>query len=335
MKTKLTFLAAASVIILTSCAQNRQTAGNGPALDSPSVCAAGKSIVYFTSDITPESLVKMYEALGREARGKVAVKISTGEQGGENYLHPELISSLVSKVGGTIVECNTAYGGSRQETADHRKTIESHGFNKIATVDIMDEEGEYSIPVPEGSKYLKDDIVGTHLKNYDFMIVLSHFKGHAMGGFGGALKNLSIGCASTNGKAYIHSAGRTRTLDSTTWSSNIAGIDEFKDAMAEAAGAVVNYFSDNILYINVVNRLSVDCDCDSHPAEPKMKDVGIVASLDPVAIDQACVDMVFNSDDEGNRDLVERIVSRHGTRILYWAQHLGYGSRDYELIHVQ
>lgn len=302
----------------------------------PSQAEPTKPVVYFTEDISPESLIKIYEALGRKATGKVAVKISTGEQGGENYLHPELIGDFVKSVNGQIVECNTAYGGSRQETANHRQTIENHGFNSIGGVDIMDEDGEVSIPVPEGSHYLKEDIVGSHLLNYDFMVVLSHFKGHAMGGFGGALKNLSIGCGSTNGKAYIHTAGKQRTLQADTWTpENLAGVDEFKDAMAEAAGAVVNHFGDNILYINVVNRLSVDCDCDSHPAEPKMKDVGIVASLDPVAIDQACVDMVFTSDDPGNRDLVERIVSRHGTRILYWAQHLGYGSRNYELVHVK
>lgn len=315
---KFLFLAIMAMTFCTAAAQTQQ-----------------KAKVYFTTDITPESLIKIYEALGREARGRVAVKISTGEQGGNNYLHPELIGGFIKHVNGKIVECNTAYGGSRQATADHRKTIENHGFNTIGGVDIMDEFGEDSIPVPAGSHLLKKDIVGKNLRNYDFMIVLSHFKGHAMGGFGGALKNLSIGCASTNGKAYIHTAGKDEVLNSETWSKHLAETEAFKDAMAEAAGAVVNHFGNNILYINVVNNLSVDCDCDSHPAEPKMKNVGIVASLDPVAIDQACVDMVFNSYDPGNRDLVERIVSRHGTRILYWAQHLGYGSRDYEMVHVK
>jgi uncharacterized Fe-S center protein len=305
-------------------------------LGTMNVSGQEKAKVYFTSDISSESLIKIYQALGREATGRVAVKISTGEQGGNYYLHPELIGDFIKRIGGKIVECNTAYGGSRQETEKHRETIENHGFNTIGGVDIMDADGETSIPVPTGSKYLKDDIVGKNLLNYDFMVVLSHFKGHAMGGFGGALKNLSIGCASTNGKAYIHTGGKTRVLKADTWSEgNLAGVDEFKYAMAEAAGAVVNHFKDRILYINVVNNLSVDCDCDSHPHEPRMKDVGIVASLDPVAIDQACVDMVFNSPDQGNRDLVERIVSRHGTRILYWAQHLGYGSRDYELVHIK
>lgn len=304
-------------------------------LGQTSCAQKGKAKVYFTSDITPESLVKIYEALGREATGRVAVKISTGEQGGNNYLHPELIGSLVKRVGGKLVECNTAYGGSRQETAKHRETIENHGFNRIGGVDLMDEHGETAIPVPAGSHLLKKDIVGKNMLSYDFMVVLSHFKGHAMGGFGGTLKNLSIGCASTNGKAYIHTGGKDEVLNADTWSKNLAETEDFKDAMAEAAGAIVNHFGEKILYINVVNNLSVDCDCASHPAEPKMKNVGIVASLDPVAIDQACVDMVFNSYDEGNRDLVERIVSRHGTRILYWAQHLGYGSRDYELVHVK
>lgn len=332
-RTTLFTLFAAVIFSLTAC--NSKQIEPPENSKSDTLQPTTKAKVYFVETVSAESLMKIYEALGREATGKVAVKISTGEQGGNNYLHPELIGDFVKAVNGKIVECNTAYGGSRQETAKHRKTIEKHGFNTIGGVDIMDEEGEYRIPVPAGSRYLRYDIVGDHLKNYDFMVVLSHFKGHAMGGFGGALKNLSIGCASTNGKAYIHSQGRDTVLCSTTWGSHIAGLDEFKDCMAEAAGAVVNLFEDRIIYINVVNRLSVDCDCDSHPAEPKMKDVGIVASLDPVALDQACVDMVFNSPDPGNRDLVERIVSRHGTRILYWAQHLGYGSRDYELVHVK
>lgn len=292
--------------------------------------------VFFTKDISANGLMKAYRALGREPKGKVAVKISTGEQGGNYYLHPELIGGFVQSVGGKIVECNTAYGGSREDTKAHERTIANHGFNAIGGVDIMDRDGQVSLPVPAGSVYLKDDIVGRNLLSYDFLAVLSHFKGHLMGGFGGALKNLSIGCASTDGKAYIHTAGRQRRRDDKTWTPEmLAGTNEFKDAMAEAAGAVVNHFGDNALYINVANNLSVDCDCDSHPAEPKMADIGIFASLDPVAVDQACVDAVFTSDDPGNRDLVERIISRHGTRILYWAQHLGYGTRDYELVDLQ
>lgn len=320
------------VLMAAGCGNRNISAQEFPELQ----LVPGKAVVYFTEDISPESLLKVYKALGREATGKVAVKISTGEQGNENYLRPEFIDGFVKSLNGRIVECNTAYGGSRQETADHKRTIENHGFNAIGGVDIMDEFAEVSIPVPAGSRLLKDDIVGKHMLDYDFMVVLSHFKGHEMGGFGGALKNLSIGCASTNGKAYIHTGGKQRTLQPDTWSPRqLASTDDFKDAMAEAAGAVVNHFGDKIIYINVVNRLSVDCDCNGHPSEPRMKDVGIVASLDPVALDQACVDMVFNSNDSGNRDLVERIVSRHGTRILYWAQYLGYGSRDYQLVHVK
>lgn len=331
MRKQLFFVASvAMAVACMGCKAQTSTA-------SPEASAAqGKAKVYFVEDISPASLIRIYEALGREASGRVAVKMSTGESGNTHYLSPSLIKDFVTRVNGTIVECNTAYGGSRQETSKHRATIHEHGLDTVATVDLMDEFGETAIPVPAGSEHLQKDIVGEHLLNYDFLVVLNHFKGHAMGGFGGALKNLSIGCASTNGKAYIHTAGRHETLQRDSWApGNVAGVNEFKEAMAEAAGAVVQHFGDRILYISVVNNLSVDCDCDGHPAEPKMKDVGIVASLDPVALDQACVDMVFTSDDPGNRDLVERIVSRHGTRILYWAQHLGVGSRDYELVHVK
>lgn len=324
------FFATAVMAMVCACvnAQNQ--------ISSESVSSPKKAMVYFVEDITPENLIKIYEALGREVKGKVAVKISTGESGNPNYLNPDLIKDFIHKVKGTIVECNTAYGGSRQETAKHRATIHEHGFDRIGTVDIMDEEDETCIPVPTNSTHLEKDIVGKNLLNYDFLVVLSHFKGHPMGGFGGALKNLSIGCASTNGKAYIHTGGKHETLQRDSWSGqNLATLNGFKESMAEAAGAVVNHFGEQILYINVVNNLSVDCDCVAHPAEVKMKDVGIVASLDPVALDQACVDMVMTSDDPGNRDMVERIVSQHGTRILYWAQHLGYGSRDYELVHVK
>lgn len=334
MKRHILLLLAVAVAGLFTCCSGK-TQDTASADSMPVTAVSQKAKVFFIDTISPESLVKIYEALGREATGRVAVKISTGEAGNHHHLQASLIGLLVRKVNGKIVECNTAYGGSRQETTDHRRTIEEHGFNAIGGVDIMDEEGEYRIPVPEGSQYLKYDIVGSHLQNYDFMVVLSHFKGHAMGGFGGALKNLSIGVASTNGKAYIHTQGRDTVLGADSWGNHIAGLDEFKDCMAEAAGAVANHFGDKILYINVVNNLSVDCDCDGSPDKPKMKDVGIMASLDPVALDQACVDMVMNSPDPGNRDLIERIVSRHGTRILYWAQHLGYGSRDYDLVEVK
>lgn len=292
------------------------------------------SKVYFTKEITAESLEKIYEQLSSEKNltGKIGVKISTGEQGGNNYLHPELIGNLVKKLGGTIVECNTAYGGSREQSSDHRKTIENHGFNEIATVDIMDEDGEFEIPTRQKSKHLKSDIVGDHLKNYDGLLMLSHFKGHAMGGFGGALKNMSIGVASHNGKLNIHSAGES--LDQKYVWSHLPAQDDFLESMAEADCAVSDYLNGNIIYINVANRLSVDCDCDSSPAEPEMGDLGIFASIDPVALDQACYDAVKNSDDSGKVALIERMDSRHAIHTVEWAAELGLGERDYELINL-
>lgn len=292
------------------------------------------SVVYMTREITPQSLVEIYEALGREANGRVAVKISTGEPGGHNYLKPELIAELVGKVQGTIVECNTAYGGRRSNTEEHLRTAQEHGFTAIAEVDIMDAEGEMKIPVRD-TLHLKYDIVGDHLKNYDFMINLAHFKGHAMGGFGGVLKNQSIGVASANGKAYIHSAGLLESPQK-LW-QNIPPQDLFHESMAAAAQAVADYFGENILYINVMNNLSVDCDCDSHPADPEMKDVGILASLDPVALDQACVDIVFNHNGQPGDDnaaLVERIRSRHGIRIIERAHEIGLGKRKYTIVSI-
>ena len=254
--------------------------------------------VYMFKEITPENLVKIYEALGREAGGKVAVKLSTGEPGGHNFLDPDLIKDLVQKVNGTIVECNTAYGGGRTNAADHMRAAEEHGFTAIAPVDIMDAEGEVELPL-EGGRHLTRDIVGSHFLNYDFVIVLSHFKGHAMGGFGGAIKNMSIGIASANGKRYIHSAGASTT----SWGNPAQ--DDFLESMAEAAKAVADHCGDNILYISVANNLSVDCDCDSSPADPQMGDIGILASLDPVALDKACTDLVRSSDDHGKIHLIE------------------------------
>jgi uncharacterized protein len=291
---------------------------------------SSKAKVYFIDSISPQNLIKIYQALGRKATGKkVAVKLSTGEEGGHNYLNPQMIEPLVKLVKGTIIECNTAYPGSRTNVADHMKTAEDHGFTSIAKVDIMDAEGEMVLPVKVG-RHLKADYVGDHLKNYDFVMVLSHFKGHAMGGFGGAIKNISIGIGSRNGKAYIHSAGKVK--DANILWQNLPKQDDFLESMAESAKAVADYEGNHILYINVMNNLSVDCDCDSHPAAPKMGNVGILASLDPVALDQACVDMVMNSDDKGNKDLVERINTRHGTHTLYWGAVIGLGSRDYELV---
>lgn len=291
-----------------------------------------KATVYFTKEITPESLIRIFDALNKELRGKIGVKISTGEMGGNNYLKPELIKPLVDKLNGTIVECCTAYGGSRQDVKKHWDTIKAHGFSPAMPVDIMDEFGEFDIPVHHGY-HLDRDIVGEHLKDYDSLLILSHFKGHMMGGFGGALKNVAIGIASTKGKCLIHSAGRI-TTPRNTWNS-LPPQDHFLESMADACDAVIGYVgAKNMAYINVANRLSVDCDCDSHPAEPKMGDIGIFASLDPVAIDQACYDAVHNSDDPGKGDLIERMESRHGIHTVEAAEAHGLGTREYEIVNL-
>lgn len=308
-------LAAASIIGCTS-AQNR------PATE------AQPSKVYFFKEISSENLIKIYEALGREAKGNVAVKLSTGEPGGHNFLNPDLIKDLVHKVNGTIVECNTAYGGGRGNTIDHLRAAENHGFTAIAKVDIMDAEGETPIPV-KGGAHLTYDLVGQNFLNYDFVVVLSHFKGHTMGGFGGAIKNISIGIASSNGKRLIHSAGASTS----EWGHPAQ--DDFLESMAEAAKGVIDHCGDNILYISVANNLSVDCDCDAHPEAPKMGDIGILASLDPVALDRACTDLVRQSTDEGKVHLIERIDSRHGMHTLDHAEKLGLGSQTYELIEMK
>ena len=291
-----------------------------------------KSKVYFTKEITPDSLIKIYEALGRDLKGKVAVKLSTGEAGGHYYLNPNLIKDLVHKVNGTIVECNTAYNGKRNTTKDHWETIKDHGFMEIAKVDIMDEEGDMPIPVENGF-HLKEDYVGNHLKNYDSMLVLSHFKGHAMGGFGGALKNISIGIGSSNGKTWIHTAGKTKN-PAELW-NNLPEQDHFLESMADACKGVINYIGqENMLYINVANNLSVDCDCDSNPHAPEMADLGIFASVDPVALDQACYDAVINSEDEGKKALIERMNSKHGIHTVEAAYELGLGNREYEIVNI-
>ena len=282
------------------------------------------SIVYFTKEITPASLQRIYAALDITLIDKVAVKISTGEPGGHNYLHPELIGPLVRQLGGTIVECNTAYAGKRHTNADHWQAIRDHGFPAAAPCDLMDEEGEFAIPVRDGF-HLQENFVGSHLKNYSSMLMLSHFKGHLMGGLGGALKNMSIGVASAHGKAVIHGAGDPAAL----WT---ADHDSFLESMADADSAVVDYLgSANLAYINVANRLSVDCDCDANPHEPEMADLGIFASLDPVAVDQACVDAVYASPDPGKAALIERMESRNGTHTIVCAEKHGLGSRKYEL----
>ena len=287
-----------------------------------------KPVVYMTKDISSDGLNAIYKALGRKLPGKVAVKISTGEPGGEHYLSPNLIKELVQSVNGTIVECNTAYKGKRSNTKQHKKVAEDHGFTAIAPVDIMDEEGSISLPFEKGVT-IKENFVGSHFKNYDSYIILSHFKGHKMGGFGGAIKNMSIGIASAGGKMWIHTAGVT---DNTSDFSKAFKTpqDKFLESMAEAAGAVMLYLGDKIIYISVMNKLSVDCDCMSNPAAPTMQDIGILASLDPVALDQACVDLVYKVHD--GHDLIKRMEEKNGVHTLEHAEKLGLGSRTYELV---
>lgn len=288
-----------------------------------------KATVYFTKEITPESLIRLYEALGVTLKGRVAVKISTGEPGGHNFLQPALIAGLVGRLSGTIVECNTAYSGRRSNSAEHWRTIHEHGFDAIAPCDIMDEEGELALPVGRGT-YLKENYVGAHLQKYDSMLMLSHFKGHAMGGFGGALKNMSIGVASAHGKNHIHCSGK---WDGTPDNMFTADHDSFLESMAEADKAVMDYLGrENLAYLSVANRLSVDCDCDSHPEEPKMADLGVFASVDPVALDQACVDAVYASPDPGKAALIERMESRNGIHTVETAAALGLGNREYDLV---
>lgn len=290
------------------------------------------SKVYFTKNINSESLIKIYEALDVELKGKIGIKISTGEPGGHNFLNPNLIEPLISKLHGTIIECCTAYGGKRQDPKEHWKAIEDHGFKAIAPCDIMDEFGEFSIPIENGF-HLKEDIVGENFKKYDSILVLSHFKGHAMGGFGGALKNISIGIASTKGKLNIHSAGQTVDQNE-TW-ANLPKQDDFLESMADACSAIINYKrKENMLYINIANNLSVDCDCDSNPHAPEMGDLGIFASTDPVALDQACYDAVMNANDNGKTALIERMNSRNAIHIVEAANQLNLGNREYEIINI-
>lgn len=283
--------------------------------------------VYMTTEITPEALVKIYNKLGFNAEGNVAVKMSTGEPPNSNYLRPELIKDLVQSVKGTIVECNTAYGGSRSSTAMHKQVARDHGFYDIADVDIMDEDGYEAIPIAKGT-IIHQDYVGTHLKNYGSLISLAHFKGHAMAGFGGAIKNMSIGIASKEGKSYIHTSGRSM---SSPWGGNQ---DNFYESMADAASGVVDFFDGKVVYVNVMNRISIDCDCDGNPSEPDMHDVGILASTDPVALDQACIDIVYNTDRSESGTLINRIERQNGLHTLEHAEEIGLGSRSYNLVNI-
>ena len=293
-----------------------------------------KTKVFFTKDITKEGLKKIYDAIGVELPGKIGVKVSTGEDGSKGYLKADLIGPLVKELNGTIIECNTAYPGSRNNKEDHLKTAEKHGFTKFADVDIMDGEGEFKIPVNNG-KHLKYDLIGENFKNYDSIINLAHGKGHAMGGFGANLKNQSIGIASRNGKAYIHSCGQSEDPNK-CWSCKYEQVD-FIESMAEAAKAVSDYLKENnkpIIYITVANALSVDCDCDAHQGDPVMADIGIFGSLDPVANDQAFIDAVWNSADPGKEKLKERVDRQEGRHITEYAESLGLGTTDYELIEI-
>lgn len=287
-----------------------------------------KSKVLFTRTISPEMVLTMYEELGKELTGHIAIKLHSGEEGNQNFLTPEFWAPIIRHLDGTVVECNTAYEGSRNTTEKHLKTIEKHGWSRYFNVDLLDAEGlDLVLDIP-GGKVIQKNYVGKDIANYNGMLVLSHFKGHPMGGYGGALKQLSIGCASSYGKAYIHGAGVPEDI----WTANH---DLFLESMADAASSVHNYFKDNIVYINVMKNMSVDCDCCAVAEDPCMKDIGILISTDPIAIDQACLDLVYASDDPGKEHLIERIESRNGVHTIEAAEALGYGSRDYELIEIE
>ncbi len=283
-----------------------------------------KSTVYFTRDLSPEAVLRLYDALGVQLPGKVAVKVHSGEPGNQNFLRPGFWKPMIDKVGGAIVECNTAYDGERNTTRAHKITMEKHGWVNAAQVDILDETDDMELAIPNG-KVIQKNYVGAHLASYDSLLVLSHFKGHPMGGFGGALKNISIGIASSRGKQYIHGAGDMDKF----WD---ADHDSFLESMADAASSIHNRFQGKAAYINVMKNMSVDCDCCAVAADPKIGDIGILASLDPVAVDQACLDLVYQSDDPGKGDLIERIESLHGVHTVEAAADLGVGSREYELV---
>lgn len=290
-----------------------------------------KAKVYFTKEVNKEALIKIYEALNKDLKGKVAVKLHSGEDGNQNYVKPEFVKPLIDKVNGTVVECNTAYAGARNTTEKHEKLMEKHGWTKYFDVDIMDAKEDLKLDVESGT-ILKENYVGKNIEDYDSMLVLSHFKGHPMGGFGGALKQLSIGCASTKGKCYIHTAGKS--LDPEKLWDNLPEQDKFLESMADAAKSVVEYFDGNMAFVNIMCNLSVDCDCCAVAEDPCMKDIGTLASLDPVALDQACIDLIYNSSDKGRNHFVERVESRHGVHTIEAAEKIGVGTREYELINI-
>ena len=292
----------------------------------------GKSKVLFTKNLTGEGLINIYEKLGVKLEGNIAIKLHSGEAGNQNYLRPEFVKPLIEKLGGTVVECNTAYAGERNTSEKHKKLIEEHGWSKYFKFDLMDEEGPDKVLEVKNGKVLKENFVGKNLVNYDSMLVLSHFKGHPMGGYGGALKQLSIGCASSEGKAWIHSAGQSK--DQYTIWDNLPKQDRFLESMADAASTVNDLFKGKVVYINVMKNLSVDCDCCAVAEDPCMQDIGILASTDPVAIDQACIDLVYNSEDKGKEHFIERVESRNGIHTIEAAEELGVGNREYDLINI-
>ena len=289
-----------------------------------------KSKVYFTKDISKESILKMYQVLEKELKGNVAIKVHSGEAGNQNYLRPEMYEDVIKYLNGTVVECNTAYDGERNTTEKHKRLLDTHNWTKYFKVDILDESEEIELSIPEG-KIINKNYVGKNIKNYDSMLVVSHFKGHPMGGYGGALKQLSIGVASSKGKRYIHCVGKENGSYEDMFKVEQV---KFLEAMADSAKSVVDYFNGNIVYINVMCNMSVDCDCCANAKAPCMKDVGILSSTDPVAIDQACIDLVYNSKDEGKSHLIERIESREGIHTIEAASELNIGSREYELINI-